>query len=61
MYVIVGALLGHNLTDVTAMTSQFDVYVRKSSLNAFTSEYVRHSFLLFMGLFFNFFYSTAHH
>ena len=44
---IIGALLGQNLTDVANITSQFDVYVEKSSLLGLT-RYVCLPFFSFL-------------
>ena len=47
---IVGALLGHDLTDVANITNQYDDYVKKSSLDELT-RYVRLNF--FYGIIFH--------
>ena len=43
--IILGALLGHNLTDVVDMTNKFDNYVKNSTLDELI-RYVRLNFFL---------------
>ena len=58
---LLGGLLGHNLTDAANMTNEYDVHVHKADLKELT-RYVRLSLFHFIGSFFIIiFYFAAHH